>query len=353
MGHNNRNSRRAFLKRSLLFSAGMVGILKSAPAAEKRMQVMTVTGRINSSAMRNTLPHEHILVDFIGAEEVNPPRWDRDEVINKVLPYLQEAKDAGCHTLIDCTPNYLGRDVVLLKQLSEKSGLFIMTNTGYYGGSDHKFLPAHAFTETADQLASRWVQEWQNGIDGTPIRPGFMKISVNPSTLSEVSQKLIHAAGITHLKTGLPIASHTGPAVAAFEQIEILKTRKIDPAAFIWVHAQNESDHVQYVRAVREGAWVSLDGINTSNIQDYVQKVSYMKKEKCLHRLLLSHDAGWYDPGKTDGGEFRDFTALFKKLIPAMEQEGLLESEILELIQKNPSNAFAIGVRKLKKKRES
>jgi Fe-S cluster assembly protein SufD len=159
--------------------------------------------------MRNTLPHEHILVDFIGAEEINPPRWDREEVILKVLPYLEEARSAGCHTLIDCTPNYLGRDVGLLKILSEKTGLFILTNTGYYGGSDNKFLPAHAFTESADQLARRWIAEWLNGIDGTPIRPGFMKISVNPSHLSDVSLKLVQAAALTHLKTGLTIASHT------------------------------------------------------------------------------------------------------------------------------------------------
>ncbi|MEX2232433.1 MAG: phosphotriesterase [Cyclobacteriaceae bacterium] len=354
MNHYNPYNRRTFLKKGLLFSAGMVGILRSGPTAAlagKRKRVMTVTGMIDSSAMRNTLAHEHILVDFIGAEEINPPRWDRDEVIKKVLPYLEEAKNSGCHTLVDCTPNYLGRDVVLLKQLSEKSGLYIVTNTGYYGGSDNKFLPAHTFSETADQLARRWINEWKNGIDGTPIKPGFMKISVNPSNLSDVSRKLIDAAAHTHLKTGLTIASHTGPAVAAFEQLEILKSHRIDPAAFIWVHAQNETDNDQYVRAAREGAWVSLDGLSSDNVQDYIQKLLFLKKEKCLHKILLSHDAGWYDPGKADGGDFREYTVLFKKLIPALELEGFVESEILELIQKNTANAFSIGVKKLKKKR--
>lgn len=352
MNHNNPYNRRTFLKRGLLFGAGMVGVLKSGlPAAEKKRKVMTVTGLIDSSAMGTTLAHEHILVDFIGAEEINPPRWDRDEVMKTVLPYLEDVKSSGCQTFVDCTPNYLGRDVVLLKQLSEKSGLFIVTNTGYYGGSDNKFLPAHTFTETANQLASRWIKEWQNGIDGTSIKPGFMKISVNPSNLSEVSKKLIQAAALTHLKTGLTIASHTGPAVPAFEQLEILKSNRIDPAAFIWVHAQNEKEQEHYVRAVRDGAWVSLDGLNADNVQDYIQRLLFLKKEKCLHRVLLSHDAGWYDPGKADGGEFREYTVLFKKLIPAIEQEGFVESEILGLLQKNTANAFSIGVKKLKNKR--
>ena len=74
---------------------------------------MTVKGLINASAIGNTLVHEHILVDFIGANNYNPTRWNDDEVIRKVLPYLTEVKKAGCDTLVDCTPNYLGRDVLL------------------------------------------------------------------------------------------------------------------------------------------------------------------------------------------------------------------------------------------------
>lgn len=349
MNQNNRCNRRVFLKTGILW-VGVAG-LKPGFALAKKKQVMTVTGLIESSDMHNTLPHEHILVDFIGAEEINPPRWDREEVIQKVLPYLEEAKLAGCHTFIDCTPNYLGRDVVLLKQLSKKSGLNILTNTGYYGGSDNKFLPAHTFSETAEQLAKRWINEWQNGIDGTSIKPGFMKISVNPSNLSEVSRKLIKAAALTHLKTGLAIASHTGPAIPAFEQIEILKSNRVHPAAFIWVHAQNESDWSHFVKAAQAGAWVSLDGLNENNVAAYINMLSRLKKEKCLHKILLSHDAGWYDPGKPGGGEFRGYTVLFKKLIPALEQEGFVESEIIQLIQKNAENAFSIGKKKSKRRK--
>ena len=342
--------RRTFLQHVMLLTGGMLGIVKPGRAAERR-RVMSVKGIIDASMMGQTLIHEHILVDFIGAEEINPPRWDREAVIAKVLPHLEEAKSAGCKTFVDCTPNYLGRDVVLLKQLSEKSGLHIITNTGYYGGSDNKFLPAHAFTETAAALADRWRMEWEHGIDATVIKPGFMKISVNPGHLTDISLKLIQAAALAHKKTGLTIASHTGPAQPAFEQIEVLKANRIDPSAFIWVHAQNEEDHHQYVKAAREGAWVSLDGLRAENIQDYIERLLFLKKERCLDRVLLSHDAGWYDPAKPDGGDIREYTVLFRKLLPALEQDGFVESEILQLIQANPATAFAIGVKKWKKKR--
>lgn len=312
--------------------------------------IMTVRGPVDPNFIGNTLVHEHILVDFIGAKLINNERWNIDEVMDKVLPFLDELKLAGCNTLIDCTPNYLGRDVVLLEKLSSTAGINIITNTGYYGGSDNKFLPDHAFTETADALASRWINEWRFGIDKTGIKPGFIKTSVNPGPLTDISKKLINAAAITHLKTGLTIASHTGPAEPAMEQIEILKKGKISPSSFIWVHAQTEKDRSYFVKAAKDGAWVSLDGLNDDNVSTYADYIDFMKKEKCLDRLLISHDAGWYEPGKPGGGNFRAYTTLFSKLIPELKKRNITEPEIQALLHQNPKNAFTVAVRRLKNK---
>ena len=85
-------------------------------------EIITVTGGISINKMGKTLTHEHLLVDFIGADSISYDRWNRDEVVDKVLPYLVEIKKLNYKTLVDCTPEYLGRDPELLKILSEKSG---------------------------------------------------------------------------------------------------------------------------------------------------------------------------------------------------------------------------------------
>jgi phosphotriesterase-related protein len=342
-------SRRIFLKSLPPLALSMSHLSATGIPQEKKEIVMTVRGPIESGAMGQTLIHEHILVDFIGAKYSTQDRWNRDSVTEKVLPFLEELKQKGCQTFIDCTPNYLGRDAVLLKDLSDLSGLNIITNTGYYGGSDNKFLPDHAFTETAQALAARWITEWKKGIAPTSVKPGFIKISVNPETLSDISKKLIHAAALTHLQSGLTIASHTGPAVPAFEQIAILKKAGVHPGAFIWVHAQTETEKDNYVKAAREGAWVSLDGLNDDNVDQYTGLLTFMKAEKCLDHTLISHDAGWFDPAKSGGGEFRKFTTLFDKLIPALKQNSFTESEVAQLVKTNPKNAFTISIRRAKK----
>ena len=345
-------TRRSFIHHLSMLLAGTLTTPLSL-RAQTALKIMTVKGMVNANAMGKTLVHEHILVDFIGASNYDPTRWDRKKVIEKVLPYLSDVRSAGCDTFVDCTPNYLGRDPQLLLELSNLSGLHIVTNTGYYGGSDNKYLAGHAFTETADALAARWIKEWDNGIDGTSVRPGFMKISVNPDHLSPISRKLVQAAARTHRKTGLTILSHTGPAVAALEEIKILEQEGVSPSAFVWVHAQNEKDWSHYITAVEAGAWVSLDGLNDESISSYVEMLTFIKTEGYLRNVLVSHDAGWYEPGKPDGGNFRKFTTLFDLFLPALRDAGFTTKDIRQIIEVNPGEAFAIKVREIGKQEKN
>ncbi len=314
----------------------------------KEPYINTVSGSIPSARLGKTLIHEHFLVDFIGADKISFDRWNRTEVIEKVLPHLLEVKQAGVKSVFDCTPDFLGRDVVLLQMLSEKSGIQIITNTGYYGAVGNKYLPAWAFSETAEQLAKRWVKEFQKGIAGTSVKPGFIKISVDgDGPLSELHKKLVRAAAITHLKTGLTICSHTGPAMAALGQLEILQTMNVHPNAFVWVHAQAESDKSNHVKAARLGAWISLDGIGWGDFDNYADSILRLKNENLLDRVLISHDAGWYRPDEPSGGEFKGYTNIFNELVPRLSQKGFSESDFDKLLVANPAEAMSIRVRKL------
>ena len=310
------------------------------------LSVITVNGTIPASEMGTTLIHEHFLVDFIGADKIDYNRWDRDEVAKKVLPYLLEAKKHGVRTILDCTPAFLGRDVVLQKRLAEESGLQVLTNTGYYGARQNKYLPKWAFTETAEEIAQRWINEFENGIEDTTVKPGFIKIGVDAEHLSELHQKIVKAAALTHLQTGLTICSHTGIATPAFEEIELLQKINVHPSAFVWTHAQAEQDKTLHVKAAKMGAWVSLDGIGWGDFEKYADTIENLRSEGMLNRTLISHDAGWYKPGEKEGGSFTGYTNIFKELIPLLKKREFTDNEIQQLLIKNPAEAFAIRVRK-------
>ncbi len=314
--------------------------------------IMTVNGPVSADKLGMALTHEHLLVDFIGADSTGYHRWDRQEVEQRVLPFLEEARSRGIQAIMECTPAYLGRDPELLRSLSGKSGVALITNTGYYGARQNRFLPPEFFQKDAEEIASLWIQEWKEGIEGTGIRPGFIKIGVDShDTLTPDHWKIVHAAALTHQGTGLVIASHTGPDAPAFEQLEIITSCGIEPSAFIWVHAQNGTLKGNKEAAMR-GAWISLDNVNgeyaTGNTDRrnalawYAERITALKEAGLLHRVLISHDAGWYSPGQENGGDFRGFTAISDQLLPLLEQLGFTKGELEQLMIINPREAFSI-----------
>jgi len=323
--------------------AGLAAGLHPAAAQVPRPPrlVQTVTGAVAPDRLGLTLMHEHVLVDFVGADKVSRSRYDSDEAFRTILPHLARVRRHGCDTLVECTPSYLGRDVALLKRLSEASGLLIVSNTGYYGAANDKHLPAQAFSESADELASRWTRESSAGIDGTAIRPGFMKIGVDAAPLSAVDEKLVRAAGLTHKATGLPIASHTTTGAAALGELTLLSDLGVPASAFIWVHAQNERDTSIHVRVATAGAWVEFDGVSETSIARHVELVRHMQAAKLLERVLVSQDAGWYRVGEPGGGQFRGFETLFTGFVPALLAAGLTESEVRTLLVDNPRRALS------------
>lgn len=326
-----------FLLSSLIFS------LIACSTPKEGANINSVLGVISTDSMGITLIHEHMLVDFIGADSASTTRYNREVVIAKVLPYLLEVKKYGVKTIFDCTPSYLAKDPILLKMLSEQSGIQIITNTGFYGAVGGKYLPDFAFSETAEELSTRWISEFENGIGDTGIKPGFIKISVNEQIpLLEVDAKLVKVAGLTHQKTGLQIASHTGTWAIARQEVVILQEMGIDPSAFVWVHAQAEKDFQNYLEAAKLGVWISLDGIGWG-LDEYVDRLDFAKENGFLNQVLISHDAGWYDPTKPDGGDFQPFTNIFEKLMPVLNAKAFDEKDWEMLLEENPKRAFGIS----------
>ncbi len=318
----------------------------------KQGTLITVKGKIPVEEMGINLIHEHILVDFIGADSTGYHRWERTEVIERALPILLEAKQNGVRTFFECTPAYLGRDPLLLKELSEKSGINIVTNTGYYGAGENKYVPKQAFDQTAEDIAKVWIDEFNNGIESSGVFPGFIKIAVaRKDTLSLLHAKIVKAAAIAHKATGLTIVSHTGPEGPAFAQLAVLKEEGVAPEAFVWTHAQ-DGTFEGHLQAAKQGAWISLDNVNKNNVDKpggidwYVALLSKLKKENVLDKILLSHDSGWYNPGQENGGNYRNYNDIFEQLIPALMENGFSQKDIDLLLIKNPQRAYAVKVRK-------
>ncbi len=349
-------NRKVFIRKS--FTAGVGLMINYQPLTDLNQTsfIMTVNGKVNTNSLTITLPHEHITTDFTGAEKVIQPQYNQTDAINTILPWINKVKQQGVSLLIESTPAYIGRDVRLLKLLSDQSGVHIMTNTGYYAAVGQKYLPKHAFEESAGQLSARFLKEWSDGINQTGIRPGFIKLGVDKGPLKEIEKKLIKAAALTHLKCGLKIAIHTGDGAAAKEELSILTEAGVAPEAFIWVHAQNDHTGDTQVELAKRGCWISLDGINASDdsIQRYSNFLLKLKENNLLDKVLISHDDGWAVNKNTDtglvtlslfaNGNTVPYQTVFTKLKPFLIQRGFTEKDFSIIMIKNPGKAYAIKI---------
>ena len=333
-------TRRTFIQHGLISASALI-LMPSAVASEP--QVMTVTGPIAPEHMGFTLPHEHIMSIF-GGQPSRIARYDEEKLFATAIPYLKMLKVFGVQTICECTGAYFGRRADLLRRISQATGMQILTNTGYYGAAHDRYVPEHAFHETVDQIAQRWIDEWEHGIDGTDIRPGFIKIGVDPGMPSDIDAKLILAAGKTHLKTGLTIVSHTsGSTDATVEQVAMLEERGVHPSAWVWAHAQHVKDSADLPPVARAGAWIGLDGIGDKTLMHHLDVLRALRRFGVLHRVLLSHDGNSFRHGNRP---FKPYNAIFDQFIPLMKKANFTDADIHLITVENPREAFAIRIRK-------
>lgn len=304
--------------------------------------IHTVTGKLEPATIGFALTHEHLFSNF-GASPDEASQYNEAALLKQVLPYLQNMKRMGVTTIFDCTAAYFGRRADLLKKIADSTGIRIVTNTGIYGGANDRYVPAFAFEASAENLSKRWIAEFENGIDGTGIKPGFIKLAFDDGEPSAIDQKLFTAGLLTHLHTGLTLAVHTGKnTAAAAAQLQLLKQYGVAPSAWIWVHANFVQNTRTLIEAAQKGAWISLDGVKENNIPEYIDKLNLFKSENLLHKVLLSHDGNGYPRGNA----IRQFDAVMQHLIPAMQGNGFTKEEIELVTVQNPGRAFAIGVRR-------
>ena len=122
-----------------------------------------------------------------------------------------------------------------------------------------------------------------------------------------------------------------------------MEEEKTPLSAFIWTHCQNEGNVDLFAEAAQKGVWLSLDGLGLRTSEQYIGWLQQLKQKNVLHKVLLSHDSGWYEPGKPGGGVIRSYAYLFSHFIQIMRENGFTDDEIELITEKNPQ--AAIGLR--------
>ncbi len=299
----------------------------------------TTQGPVLAEGLGIVLPHEHIFTDLRGPTTPGYGQADAADVVRVMSPLLADAREKGVGVFIECSSIGVGRNVAVINQVAVASGLPVVVPTGVYGRAN--FAPPEHQSMTEDELATLFVSEIRDGIESTGIKAGFIKIATDEGPMNTLLDKILRAAGRAASETGAAIASHTPTGSNAVRQVDILES--INPAIrFIWVHAQNESNRNIHVQLAARGAYIEFDslGWNPGEDSTYISAIKNLLAADYGDHILLSHDAGWYQPGSANGGTQKPFTYLIDTFIPKLRDAGVDDATIRMITQTNPVRAF-------------
>jgi phosphotriesterase-related protein len=291
--------------------------------------------------------HEHIIWDWNGAEKNRREIYDIKEIVDTMEPYLLELKSLGCQTLVEGTTYGAGRDVEVLKACAERTGLNIITNCGVWDGGKYrgKFVPDEIKNMDIDKIVELWIQEYRGGIDGTDIRPGFIKLALgDEGFISEMQERMLRAAARTSLISGLPIECHIGSSISAVRAVEIIEEENLAFNKFIWIHIDWSNDYPTVLKLAKKGIWVEIDAISAFEEPYEVQSnlLERLIEDKLLDQVLISQDAGCYEVGEVKDTKLRSYNNIFTKFIPICKSKGIPEVVMSKILIENPAKILNI-----------
>ncbi|UCE19389.1 MAG: hypothetical protein JSV84_03325 [Gemmatimonadota bacterium] len=299
--------------------------------------INTVLGKISKEKLGHTRIHEHILWAWTDNVRI---KFDRKTVVSIILPHLKELKSIGCDTLVEATPNGAGRDVSVLKELSEKANLNIITNCGVWDGLDYNgaYIPQSIRKKSSHEIAEEWIDEYEKGIDKSGIKPGIIKIGLGDNdVISDFQRVFLKAAIITSKYSGLPILSHICSSKSAIEIVEIVESENLELDKIIWSHADFAFDDITIIELAKRGIWIELSW-HTGQAEEYnwyIKTINRMRDLDLLDQLLVSQDAGGFHEGKIVS--YRDF---YTRFIQECVKNNISNEVVDRLLISNPSNAL-------------
>lgn len=257
-------------------------------------------GLISADQLGTTLIHEHLIVSDPELDRNLPhSEWDEDSVAEQLRSQLNRLADLGVDTIVDLTVPGLGRDVRRVAQMTVGSPVQIVVSTGYY---TYSTLPPFFHLNGPDRLVpgpdpliEMFLKDIQEGVAGTQIRAGMLKVASDSMGITDDVARVFGAAAEAHIATGVPITTHSNPRSAGgLDQQELLASHGVPLERVVIGHSGDSSD-LDYLCALAEaGSFVGFDRFGMSHMgqdSDRLAMLSRLLDRGYEDKVLLSQDA--------------------------------------------------------------
>ncbi|MGC3954534.1 MAG: hypothetical protein QM804_09825 [Propionicimonas sp.] len=323
------------------------------------MRVNTVNGPVRPEELGRTLMHEHLLFGYPGYEgDRTMWRADREAMLGNAIRAVETARAGGFSSLFEVTPNDCGRDPEFLQEVAERTGFTILCATGYYFEGDG--APAYLqfrslFADVVSELTELMVTELTEGVAGTGIRAGLIKLGTSEGVVTPYERKVIQAAARAQQLTGAPIITHTQAGTMGPEQARLLVEAGADPTRIVVGHMCGNAKDLDYQRAtLATGVGIGFDRIGLNRMfnditdADRMDTIVALWAEGYGDRIFLSHDTvnNWLGRSAEGfhalpGARHWRINRIADDILPGLGERGLDEAAIDTMVAGNIARLWA------------
>ena len=317
--------------------------------------VRTVRGDIAPEALGVTAPHEHLYCDQrLCRSDLDFPGTYAKMVLLDVDTIVRELADyhaAGGRAIAEMTASGWGRDVAVLKEISERSDIHVVAISGFYVEDCH---PPYVADTSIEDLAEQLVRELSAGADGTAIRTGLLKSGISRPVIEGPEKKCAHAVALTQKRTGVSITTHTSGSTRfeieggniGMQHLDLFEAEGVDPGRVIIGHTDENADIRQLVALARRGAYVQFDVIG---------KIHWMLDETRVDLLCQMVDNGYQDHLMLSSDRCREmelkvggglgYDHVLRDFVPKLRQAGFDDALLHRILVENPARALSFEPR--------
>jgi phosphotriesterase-related protein len=310
--------------------------------------IETVTGRVDTAELGSTLVHEHVVCGSAGVvRSLGALSGGFDALVDRGTAALRAALADGVHTIVDATPFDLGRDVTLLAEVSQRSGVHIIAATG------HWLLPTPLMlNRTVTELAEQYLADLTTGADGTTIRCGVIKVA-SEDEITPFEARVIEAAAIAHRETKAPIITHAKAARRiGVGQMDLFDKLGVDPSRVVIGHADDTYDLGYLTGIADRGYLIGMDRIPNGALVEYGGQTVQGRMEMIRRladlgygdRIVVAHDdpiwAGVLsteDQARHVASNPHGVSFIARVVLPALRKLGVTEETIRQITVSNPA----------------
>lgn len=313
-------------------------------------RIETVLGPVAPEKIGFTDYHDHLIT--IGGEE----KADRDLRLDRVdyaIDAMKEFKAAGGDCLVDMNPIDCGRQIEMLREIAEKSGVNIISCTGFqrsiYYDAEH-WVNKYSVDEIAELIAQEITEGIEiNNYNGPIVRrskakAGVIKFATHYNMIKPMERRVIEAVCKASLKTGAPISTHTERGTMGLECIDLVEKFGVDPRRVTLGHVDRNPDLSYHKKMAARGVTLGYDGPSRAKYWPdsvLVELIKGMCDAGYADNIMLGGDNGRATMWKQYFGAY-GHNYIIEHFVPRLLDEGISQEDIYKMTVLNPRRQFTI-----------